>query len=131
MEDHPIENKSKFNSAVAKLQRIDQMKKDAYDARLNQDYRKWYQCLLCVRSEINGKLNEKEKIKCDTYKELIEDGLEPKRDYTIATPFFVNTATNINYRAVREMLNKYELYLVDLEEKKGIGLINEDDDEGL
>lgn len=123
--------KSKFNAAIAKLERIDQIKKDAVNARLSNDYVRWSTCVVCWRVEINGKMNQEERVKADTFEELIEDCLRPRRDYSIASPFIKNKAPRVDGYTAKILLNKYELYLTDIEEHKGIGLINDDDYDGL
>jgi len=125
------EPKTKFNSSWAKLQRIDKIKQLAHNSRLSSEYSTWYKCLCSWRSEINGKMNQSERIKCDTFEELVVLNLNPKRDYIIATPYYKKHKTTINYTTLIFLIEKYELYLSDIEEKKGIGLVDDDDDDGL
>jgi len=131
MDEFPGEDKSKFNAAIATLKRIDEAKRLIMDSKLRGDDPAWYKCLGFIRSALNGKMKEPERIKADTFEELIEDSLHPKRDYNIVTPYYVPKTPQLDKRRLRYLLTRYEWYLVDIEEKKGMGLVDEDDDEGL
>lgn len=128
----PSEDKSKFNAAIATLKRIDEAKRVLMDCKLRNNYVDWYKCLGLIRSAINGKMKQDERTKADTFEELIEDTMSPKRDYSVASPFFSRPrGPSIDYNQLKYLLNHYEYYLVDIEEKKGMGLIDDDEDEGL
>lgn len=129
MEDE--QPKTKFNAGIAKLQRIDGIKKFCMNARLENDFNTWYKCVKFWRNELNGKMGETEKSKSDTFEYLITDTLTPKLDLSIVGLYSNDYKPKIDYGRANYLLDKYELFLGDIEEKKGIGLINEDDDSGL
>lgn len=131
--DNELDNqdKSKFNAAIATLKRIDEAKRLMMDYKINNDYIGWYKCVGFIRANINGKMKSDERIKADTFEELIEECLKPKRDYSIATPYFTPKKQTLDVSKLRFLLLKYEYFLTDIEEKRGMGLIDEDDDDGL
>ena len=112
--------KSLFNAGVAKLMRIDNIKKQCHSCRVIDDEPSRRRWLGAYRCELNERLNEKERENCN--------GWESKIDAILG---FGQGAIKFDTNILDTTLDKYELYLSDLEYKYGMSMPDEDDDEGL
>lgn len=112
--------KTLFNAGVAKLMRIDNIKKNCHNCRVTDDEPSRRRWLGAYRSEINERLNDDEKKGCKEYEKKIDGLLN-------MNPNFATFDMNI----LDQTLDEYELYLNDLEYKYGFSMPDQDDDEGL
>jgi len=111
-----------FNAGIAKLQRIDTLKKIAIEARLSRELQTWYEVLKCIRAEIWERLNQSEKDEMLNDNEM--DALlfswqsEIKK---ISNPLVKNkNISNILYRK----LDERDRRIGELEFKYGLSLPN-------
>lgn len=127
------ETKSKFNAALAKLERISDIKKGITNARLTKDYNHWKELLSSWRSEINERFNDKQIASADTHEHLISSSFSPMKSNEVVLPHpFAKFKPNPpDIKLIYFLLNKYELYLGSLEGKFGISLVDDEDEEGL
>lgn len=112
--------KSLFNAGVAKLMRIDNIKKQCHQCRVIDDEPSRRRWLGAYRSELNERLNDEEKTKCNEWEKKIDAILS-----------YGNGAIKFDTNMLDYMLADYELLLGDLEYKYGFSMPDEDDDEGL
>lgn len=117
---------SKFNAALAKLERVGTLREKAHNARHQKDYYTWFTCLQSIRSEINEKFKKEDEAIADNFEELINASMKVGYNKFIATPFYTSKP-KINYEQIFFLLNKYELHLGKLEGKFHIGLVSKDD----
>jgi len=110
------DKKTLFNAGVAKLMRIDYIKKNLHWCRVNDDEQGRSRWLESYRSEINERLNKEEKEKCCKYKERIISLLK----FSSGTDKF---DTNI----LDKTMDDYELFLADLEYKYGFSMPDAED----
>ena len=112
--------KSLFNAGVAKLMRIDNIKKNCHQCRVEDDEQSRRRWLGAYRSEINERLNEEEQKKCNGHENKIDTFL-----------YLGKGSVQFDTNILDKSLDKYELYLNDLEYKYGCSMPDADDDEGL
>ena len=108
--------KSLFNAGVAKLMRIDNIKKQCHNCRVIDDEPSRRRWLGAYRSELNERLNEGERKKCDIYEKKIDAILS-----------FGHGAIKFDTNMLDYMLDDYELYLCDLEYKYGFSMPDAED----
>lgn len=108
--------KSLFNAGVAKLMRIDYIKKNCHYCRVNDDELSRRRWLGAYRSEINERLNVSEKAKCDGYEKKIDSLLK-----------FGKGSVQFDTNILDYTLDEYELYLSDLEYKYGFSMPDAED----
>lgn len=108
--------KSLFNAGVAKLMRIDNIKKQCHRSRVIDDERSRRRWLGAYRSELNERFNTAEKGECDSWEKKIDAMLG-------FTQSFIKFETNLLDYA----LDNYELYLCDLEYKYGLSMPDAED----
>jgi len=109
-----------FNAGVAKLMRINDIKKQLHLCRAfdnEQLRRRW---LGSYHSEINQKLNQEERERCLVFEENLDAFLKNK-----------GKKLSFDITFLDKMLDDYELYLGDLEDKYGFSMPDKDDDDGL
>lgn len=112
--------KTRFNAGVAKLMRIDGIKKQLTVCRVTDDEHSRRRLLGAYRCEINEKLDDDERDECSKWERKIDMLLNSNIN-------FMQFDTNV----LDEWLDKYELYLGELEFKYGYSMPDEDEDEGL
>lgn len=108
--------KALFNAGVAKLMRIDNIKKQCHNCRVMDDEPSRRRWLGAYRSEINERLNTDEKDKCKEYEEKID-----------AILHYGKGAVKFDTNMLDYALNEYELYLCDLEYKYGFSMPDAED----
>jgi hypothetical protein len=62
---------AKFNAGLAKLQRMDIIKRTAFNARVSGNFILWQHCLFGIRNECNERMTKEEKSDCDTFETQI------------------------------------------------------------
>lgn len=114
------DTKSKFNAGLAKLERIGELRKGIHDARISKDLDRHLACLEGIRSEINAKLKQEQKKKCEEYE---------KKCHSSINNYYNARARKLKVISdPRLALYDYELYIGELEEKTGMGMPEEEDD---
>ena len=106
--------KSLFNAGVAKLMRIDNIKKNCHNCRVIDDEPSRRRWLGAYRSELNERLNNDEKEKC--YEKKIDTLLN-----------FGKGAIQFDTNMLDYLLDEYELFLCDLEYKYGFSMPDAED----
>lgn len=114
----PEEDKSKslFNAGIAKLMRIDYIKKNCHSCRVVDDEphrRRW---LGSYRAELNERLNDEERKRCSNY--------EKKLDVIL---YLGKGSIKFDTNMLDYLLDEYELYLNDLEYKYGFSMPDAED----
>ena len=120
MDSFDDEPKAKFNAGLAKLERISELRKGIHDARIANDWDRWKACLEGIRSEINAKLDEKQKKLCFAKEDAI---IKSRTEHNMQKSKKIRVTAN-----PRRVLYDYELYIGDLEEKTGMGMPQQEDD---
>lgn len=117
------ENKeSLFNAGIAKLQRIDNLKKMMHMARIYHNWRIFSDCLTNIRSELNERMDKESRKEGDNYESEVQIIIDKyKRDQHKKTNIVIDLTS----------LKKYERFLGDLEYKYKMSMPDKDDDEGL
>lgn len=107
--------RSEFNAGIAKLMRIDFIKRQAFIARTERSWPLWGDCLAGFRSEMSDRMDKEQGTEADKYEQKIDNYM----------------ANDEGQKLVYSVLNKYEIFLNKLEYKFGLGMPDKDDDEGL
>lgn len=100
-----------FNSAIAKLIRIDRIKCVMHEARFVNNNALWFKCLLSIREEVNEVLDKNERIECER---LIKNCTKVNPNPSKKNPSPVIYDDN--------SLMEFGMYLSDLEHKYGMGI---------
>jgi len=113
---------TKFNAGIAKLERIDALKRAGQEARFNKDYEGWADSLKALRSEISAEISREE------LKKLKKD-FESKIDNKL---IIVGNKRKINATVIRSLYNCLDDYsdrLEQLEKRTGLGMPNKNRDD--
>ena len=105
-----------FNAGVAKLMRINEIKRQLHLCRVfdnEQQRRRW---LGSYHSEINERLNDTERLKCSECEENLDLFLKSK-----------GKKFGFDVTFLDKLLDEYELYLADLEYKYGFSMPDKED----
>ena len=106
---------TKFNAGIAKLERIDKLKRVSHEARFLRDFNMWVDSLKALRSEISAELKQSEK---DDIKKLeIKIG---NMLHSIAVNN--NGTTKKTIRMVYDLIDSYSDELERLEKITGLGM---------
>jgi len=104
-----------FNSGIAKLERIDTLKRNIHKARVEADVEAFERLILCFHSELIEWINKDNKQADQTKKHFIK--IEQARAETIK-----DKKQNIINNSHELALNKLLLYLNQIENKHGLGM---------
>ena len=113
-EDKP---KTKFNAGLAKLERIDLLRRGCHDAKIIKDYDRWNGCLKSYRGELNDRMEGERRTEAKGTEQIIDLALNKsiiklkggKENHITSTQRF-----NLMY--------DYELWLADLEKEFGLSM---------
>ena len=99
------DDKTAFNSGIAKLKRIDALRQDISNCRKMGDYKGWFQDLIGIRTEISEKLKLTEEAICDKHEKNIKS--------------FINSQWK---DIISSMLQSYDIFLSKIEYKYGYSM---------
>lgn len=103
------ENQSLFNAGVAKLMRIDRLRKRSHYHRENGNYDEWYAAYEGIREEIAERMKTAEDAEADRFEQRIKN--------------FIST----NHKELLEQnLKAYGIFLARLEYKYGYSMPDKD-----
>lgn len=105
-----------FNAGVAKLMRIDNIKRQLHLCRVydnEQQRRRWLGAYHC---EVNERLNLVERKRCEEYEEKLDIFLKNK-----------GAKLSFDITFLDKLLDDYELFLADLEYKYGFSMPDKED----
>jgi len=120
-EEYAEKTTTKFNAGIAKLERMNKLRIGCHEARMRKQYTLWLDCLTGWRSEMNDKLEKEQQGVCNSYENLIQLSITPVQAPN-QHPFSQFGKVKPNYYTVTFLLNQYELYLGELENKYGYGM---------
>ena len=121
-----IKPESKFNQGMVKVYRMNEIRMGLHQARERGDSKTFFKLLKSWRSELNFKMDEKERTAADNHEKKI---MTTGKGNTQFNMFMGNT--NTEYTQLDDSLYRYELFLGDVEKNTGLGSPDKDDDEGL
>lgn len=110
---------SQFNAGLAKLDRIDIIKRFLIQAKITEDYKAWFNILMSYKNELIERLSEDDQKKLNEIKKsLIEE--QVRYNY-----FFAN---NLQYDGnFFSLLDIFEMYLSEMEHEYGLSLPEKED----
>lgn len=109
-------NESMFNAGFLKLCRIDSIRKMIHDARRTCKFWEWREALVCLRDELNERMNKEQRKIADRYESQMNEVLSK----------MVRPET-IKYEHI-QVFSNFGRFLFDREHEQGLAMPNKPSD---